>query len=134
MKRAKTEFKEYMEAFDDELRSFLERVKERAQARIEKAMKEAEQEEREKRLGPGGLDPVEVFESLPPDLQKCFEEKDIPMLQEVLGRMPEEEARTYLKKCVDSGLWIPNAQDAQAQAEEAEPESEHYEAVGEEAK
>ncbi|XP_029204204.2 hsp90 co-chaperone Cdc37-like [Acropora millepora] len=130
MKRAKTEFKEYMEAFDDELRSFLERVKERAQARIEKAMKEAEQEEREKRLGPGGLDPVEVFESLPPELQKCFEEKDIPMLQEVLGRMPEEEARTYLKKCVDSGLWIPNAQDAQAQAEEAE----HYEAVGEEAK
>ena len=48
--------------------------------------------------------------------------------------MPEEEARTYLKKCVDSGLWIPNAQDAQAHAEEAEPESEHYEAVGEEAK
>ncbi|XP_015755919.1 PREDICTED: hsp90 co-chaperone Cdc37-like [Acropora digitifera] len=43
MKRAKTEFKEYMEAFDDELRSFLERVKERAQARIEKAIKEAEQ-------------------------------------------------------------------------------------------
>lgn len=43
MKRAKTEFKEYMEAFDDELRSFLERVKERAQARIEKAMKEAEE-------------------------------------------------------------------------------------------
>jgi len=38
------------------------------------------------------------------------------MLQEVLGRMPEEEARGYLKKCVDSGLWVPNAQDAQAQA------------------
>ena len=25
-----------------------------------------QQEERQKRLGPGGLDPVEVFESLPP--------------------------------------------------------------------
>jgi len=53
--------------------------------------------------------------------------------------MPEEEARGYLKKCVDSGLWIPNAQDAQtnADAEEGdaddEGEEEQYEAVREEA-
>lgn len=139
MKKAKTDFKEYMEAFDDELKSFLVRVKERAEARIERAMKEAEEEDRQKRLGPGGLDPVEVFESLPPELQKCFEEKDIPMLQQVLGKMPEEEARGYLKKCVDSGLWIPNAEDAQANAEaeegdaDDEGEEEQYEAVREEA-
>lgn len=139
MKKAKTDFKEYMEAFDDELKSFLVRVKERAEARIERAMKEAEEEDRQKRLGPGGLDPVEVFESLPPELQKCFEEKDIPMLQQVLGKMPEEEARGYLKKCVDSGLWIPNAQDTQANAEaeegdaDDEGEEEQYEAVREEA-
>ena len=43
MKKAKTDFKEYMEAFDDELKSFLVRVKERAEARIERAMKEAEE-------------------------------------------------------------------------------------------
>ena len=43
MKKARTDFKEYMEAFDDELKSFLQRVKERAQARIDKAMKEAEE-------------------------------------------------------------------------------------------
>ncbi|CAH3018097.1 unnamed protein product [Porites evermanni] len=139
MKKAKTDFKEYMEAFDDELKSFLVRVKERAEARIERAMKEAEEEDRQKRLGPGGLDPVEVFESLPPELQKCFEEKDIPMLQQVLGKMPEEEARGYLKKCIDSGLWIPNAQDTQANAEaeegdaDDEGEEEQYEAVREEA-
>ena len=53
--------------------------------------------------------------------------------------MPEEEARGYLKKCVDSGLWIPNAQDAQANAEaeegdaDDEGEEEQYEAVREEA-
>ena len=41
---------------------------------------------REERLGPGGLDPVEVFESLPPDLQKCFETEDIPMLKRVRTR------------------------------------------------
>ena len=63
------------------------------------------------------------------------------MLQEALGRMPEEEARGYLKKCIDSGLWIPNAKDVQAQAEAEQAEAgskgadeEHqYEAVGEEA-
>ena len=43
MKKAKTDFKEYMDAFEDELQSFLQRVKGRAQARIDKAMKEAEE-------------------------------------------------------------------------------------------
>lgn len=60
------------------------------------------------------------------------------MLQEVLGKMPEEEARGYLKKCIDSGLWIPNAQDAQAQARggadstsQEESDEEQYERVAE---
>lgn len=54
-----------MEGFNDELEAFKERVRGRAKIRIEKAMKEYEEEERKKRLGPGGLDPVEVYESLP---------------------------------------------------------------------
>ena len=49
-------------------------------------------------------------------LQDCFEKKDIPMLQDALGEMPEEEARYHLKRCVDSGLWIPNAKEAEEQA------------------
>ena len=60
------------------------------------------------------------------------------MLQEVLGRMPEEEARGYLKKCIDSGLWIPNAQDAKAQAKggadstsQEESDEEQYDRVAE---
>lgn len=56
---------QYQDAFNDELESFKERVRGRAKIRIEKAMKEYEEEERQKRLGPGGLDPVEVYESLP---------------------------------------------------------------------
>ena len=54
-----------MDAFEDELSSFKERVRGRAQARVDAAVKELEEEEREKRLGPGGLDPMEVFEELP---------------------------------------------------------------------
>lgn len=63
---SKTADQQYQEAFNDELEAFKERVRGRAKIRIEKAMKEYEEEERQKRLGPGGLDPVEVYESLPP--------------------------------------------------------------------
>ena len=56
---------QYQDAFNDELESFKERVRTRAKIRIEKALKEYEEEERQKRLGPGGIDPVEVYESLP---------------------------------------------------------------------
>lgn len=40
-------------------------------------MKEAEEEERKARLGPGGLDPVEVFESLPEVRKKKFSNSHI---------------------------------------------------------
>ncbi|TGZ72501.1 hypothetical protein CRM22_002051, partial [Opisthorchis felineus] len=57
---------EYQKAFDDELSAFRDRIRARAKVRIEEAMMKLEEEEREKRLGPGGLDPVEVFDTLPP--------------------------------------------------------------------
>ncbi|NXN70259.1 CDC37 protein, partial [Himantopus himantopus] len=78
---------QYMEGFNDELEAFKERVRGRAKVRIEKAMKEYEEEERQKRLGPGGLDPVEVYESLPAELQKCFDVKDVQMLQDTISKM-----------------------------------------------
>ncbi|XP_033121850.1 hsp90 co-chaperone Cdc37-like [Anneissia japonica] len=103
---------EYQTGFNDEWRSFIKRVKERAQARLDRAMAETVKEmeaERQARLGPGGLDPVEVFESLPPEVKECFEAKDIPMLQRVLSAMDPKEGEEILKKCIDSGLWIPDA-------------------------
>lgn len=54
-----------MQGFQDELDAFIKRVHLRAEARVEEAMKQYEEEERQKRLGPGGLDPIEVMESLP---------------------------------------------------------------------
>lgn len=112
---SQTADQQYQDAFNDELESFKERVRGRAKIRIDKAMKEYEEEERQKRLGPGGLDPVEVYETLPAvsssvfrhspfifscqfkithktcsdlqEMQKCFDEKDIQMLQEVISKM-----------------------------------------------
>ena len=59
---------EYKKAFEDELEAFKERIRCRAEQKIEEQLEEArleEEEERRERLGPGGLDPAEVFESLP---------------------------------------------------------------------
>ncbi|GAA53710.1 hsp90 co-chaperone Cdc37 [Clonorchis sinensis] len=99
---------EYQKAFDDELSAFRDRIRARAKVRIEEAMMKLEEEEREKRLGPGGLDPVEVFDTLPPALQECFEKKDVEMLKTVLCGMDPKDAEYHMKRCVDSGLWVDN--------------------------
>lgn len=52
---------EYKGHFNDEVEAFKERIKKRAAEKIEIAL----EEERLARLGPGGLDPHEVFETLP---------------------------------------------------------------------
>uniref|UniRef100_A0A646QEX0 Hsp90 co-chaperone Cdc37 n=1 Tax=Hemiscolopendra marginata TaxID=943146 RepID=A0A646QEX0_9MYRI len=112
--------KQYVDAFEDELRSFKQRIKNRVKVKLEQAMKEEEEKARQERLGPGGLDPVEVFESLPAEMQKCFEERDIAMLQKIIAELPEDQARYHMKRCVDSGLWIP---EANKESEKVETES-----------
>lgn len=107
--KIKTADVQYQDAFNDELESFKERVRGRAKIRIEKAMKEYEEEEKQKRLGPGGLDPVEVYETLPAEMQKCFDDKDIGMLQDAISKMDPTEAKIHMKRCIDSGLWVPNS-------------------------
>ncbi|RTG80876.1 cell division cycle protein 37, partial [Schistosoma bovis] len=104
---------EYQKAFNDELSAFRERIRARAKVRLEEAMMQIEEEEKQKRLGPGGLDPVEVFESLPTNLQECFEKKDVELLKTVLCSMDPQQAEYHMKRCVDSGLWVDNARDQQ---------------------
>lgn len=57
---------QYKDQFDGEVTSFIERIRKRAAEKVQDAIDEAEEEQRLARLGPGGLDPVEVFETLPP--------------------------------------------------------------------
>ncbi|XDB52544.1 hypothetical protein AB1E18_006083 [Capra hircus] len=118
--KIKTADRQYMEGFNDELEAFKDRVRGRAKLRIEKAMKEYEEEERKKRLGPGGLDPVEVYESLPEELQKCFDAKDVQMLQDAISKMDPTDAKYHMQRCIDSGLWVPNSKSSEAkEGEEA---------------
>lgn len=52
---------QYKAAFEDEVKALIARVQNRAHERLE----EAETAAKKQRLGPGGLDPLEVLESLP---------------------------------------------------------------------
>lgn len=64
---------EYRKQFDDEIAAFIGRIERRAKEKIAEAIKEQEEEEERERLarlGPGGLDPAEVFETLPK--ASCF--------------------------------------------------------------
>ena len=112
---------EYMAAFKDELNSFRKRVQGRAEARIQAFMEEHEKEEKAKRIeeSPGGLDPQEVFETLPESWQECFEKRDIPMLQKVVSEMNDEDAKYHLDRCVKSGLWVPGGNEEESEERRA---------------
>jgi len=60
---------------------------------------------KEERLGPGGLDPLEVIETLPIELQEAFESRDVEELKKALLNMSQKDAEYHMKRCVESGLW-----------------------------
>jgi len=59
----------------------------------------------EDRMGPGGLDPVEVFDSLSEAMQTAFKTKDVESLQQIATEMDEQEFDEILQRCIDCGLW-----------------------------
>eukprot|EP00392_Amoebophrya_sp_AT5.2_P019059 g19765.t1 len=58
-------------------------------------------------LGPGGLTAQEVFDTLPPQLQEAFLEQDGAKLKQAFWSLPEKELQKHFKRCVASGLWVP---------------------------
>ncbi|XP_063695897.1 hsp90 co-chaperone Cdc37 [Culicoides brevitarsis] len=103
---------DYKAQFHMEIDGFKNRIRKRAQEKIAAALAEQEEEERKARIGPGGLDPVEVFETLPKELQECFESRNVQKLQDVISNMDKTEAAYHMKRCVDSGLWVADASKA----------------------
>ncbi|XP_022218135.1 hsp90 co-chaperone Cdc37 [Drosophila obscura] len=111
---------EYRQQFESEIKGFKERIQKRAQEKVAEAMAQAEEEDRQERMGPGGLDPADVFESLPDELKACFESRDVELLQKTIAAMPVDVAKHHMKRCVDSGLWVPNAADMPQGADDEE--------------
>merc|ERR1712154_209891 len=100
-----------IESYKAELNKQVKELMERIEVRRVERMGELkdipdEYEEDEKApLGPGGLDPTEVLNSLPKDMQSAFIEQDVPKLKEALMKLTESEAEYHMKRCIDSGLW-----------------------------
>jgi len=73
-------------------------------------MSPEEAEKKKAPLGPGGLDPTEVLNELPADMQEAFIKQDVDKLLEVVSKMDPNEAKRLMKRCVDAGLWVDNAE------------------------
>lgn len=95
----------HYEQIKKQIPEIMERIAVRRKERL-KEQKEKEEEEKAP-VGPGGLDPTEVLNSLPQELQDCFMSKDIGKLQDVLKAMDPKDAEGHMKRCVASGLWVP---------------------------
>ena len=100
--------------FEEHLEKYIAHVKTRAEVKKQE-MLEADDDESEyvplkkgEHVGPGGLDPAEVFETLPQVMQDAFGERSIEALKQALQTLKPEDAQYHMKRCVDSGLWDPS--------------------------
>ena len=108
--------KEYLDGFLHGVKDFQEKIIKRAVTKKIEMDREREAEEegqaselkdipKEQRLGPGGLDPLEVVETLPEVMQKAFESRDVEELKKALMSLDPKDAEYHMKRCIDSGLW-----------------------------
>ena len=141
---------QYVKGFEDSVRDFVKKVKNRAEekrAAGEESPLKAQREAVEQRaqlvaeaeaeaaaegqeedytidpeapLGPGGLHPAEVFKTLPEELQKCFISQDVEMIKQVLMGMKKEDASYHFDRCIKSGLWNPVGGGGEEEEEGAE--------------
>jgi len=115
-------------AFEEHLEKYIAHVKTRAEVKKKEAAEAAERGddddseyvplEKGEHTGPGGLDPAEVFESLPKVLQDAFGERSVDALRTALESMDPAEAQLHMQRCIDSGLWDPGGGGAGASEDE----------------
>ena len=56
---------------------------------------------------PGGLDPADVFNNLPEELQECFTSRNTDKLQDLINNQTKKYIG-HMRDCVLSGLWVPS--------------------------
>jgi len=103
--------REYEKSFDEYFQKLRERaeVKLREEAASASAAEPTSLEEvpLEDRLGPGGLDPVAVYDALPREMREAFDSGSVDALKKFVNSLPMDEARAHMRAMVDSGLWVP---------------------------
>jgi len=119
----------YTEEFEKQHSELLSLIKKRTKERLKEEEEEAnkpleltpeEAEECKAPVGPGGLDPTEVLNSLPKEMQNAFMKGDTQILHEALAKLPEADARKYMDDCVKAGLWVRSPEDEEDQSSEEE--------------
>merc|ERR1712070_101466 len=73
------------EFFESSVDDFVEKVKKRAIDKRKEMGLDKEEEDEKPQLGPGGLDPMEVLESLPESMRKAFESQDTAALHKAVS-------------------------------------------------
>lgn len=96
------------DAFQESLNTFIRRIEKRAPEKRREMDAEAAEEEE---VGPGGLDPREVFDTLPKAMQEAFLAKDVARLHQIVELMPADEAKHHMVRCEESGLWVPDGRE-----------------------
>ncbi|VDO97164.1 unnamed protein product [Heligmosomoides polygyrus] len=82
---------QYLKLYTDEVAAFEDRLRRRAKEKRDAALAEFEAEEKKRiATAPGGLDPQEVYESLPEEMRVAFDSQDVSKLQEVAMTMDRE--------------------------------------------
>lgn len=51
------------------------------------------------------------------------------MLQEAITKLPEDQAKYHMKRCVDSGLWVPEANADKTAGDKSEDDEIYEEAI-----
>jgi len=114
----------YEKSFEEYFEKLCERARVKLQEEAEKLTATAdadgptslEEIPLEDRLGPGGLDPVAVYDSLPQEMRDAFDSGSVSALRDFVNALPMDEAKRYMKAMVDSGLWVPTPGEDPGQA------------------
>lgn len=101
------EHEETQKSFQDAVDSFVQRIVKRAPLKKKEMDAEREAEQDGDEAGPGGLTPMDVMKTLPGEMQEAFRTKDIQRLQAAIESLSEEDAKYHMKRCEESGLWVP---------------------------
>ena len=109
--------REHLQDFLQQCNDFVDKIIQRAivkkhemdAAAAAEQAKDLEDIPREQRLGPGGLDPLEVIETLPKEMVEAFESREVQALHDALMKLDPKDAEYHMKRCIDSGLWVANA-------------------------
>jgi len=118
---------EYDREFSKQLQEILGRIETRREERLQEALANPPKPEmpeevlEEAPVGPGGLHPQEVLDSLPEGIQQAFVTQDKEALMSEFEKLDKETANYHLQRCIDSGLWTsPNEPDQPEEKEQPE--------------